>query len=174
MDRLDPEGVTETSGRRLRTVNLSGGHIVPYPEPSGAAATKFGKANRRTDTKPEVRIRSALHRRGLRFRKGQLLRTGDLTVRPDIVFTRWKVAVFVDGCFWHGCREHQRVPRRNRDYWVPKLQANLDRDRRVDATLAGSGWQIVRLWEHEEVEAAAERVAVALDRRRAERRLRRP
>ena len=83
---------------------------MPYPEPKDAAATEVGKGNRRTDTKPEVRLRSALHRRGLRFRKDLPIRAGAVRVRPDIVFTRGAVAVFVDGCFWHGCPEHQVVP----------------------------------------------------------------
>src|SRR4051794_33374052 len=89
-----------------RTVNLGGGRVVPYPEPLDNAASKIGRANRRVDTRPEVLIRSALHRRGLRYRKDLLLRVGDIRVRPDLVFTRWKVAAFVDGCFWHRCPEH--------------------------------------------------------------------
>jgi DNA mismatch endonuclease (patch repair protein) len=80
-------------------VNLGRGLVVPYPEPASAAATNIGKANRRTNTKPEVLVRSALHRRGLRFRKDHLLRVADVRVRPDVVFTRWKLAVFIDGCF---------------------------------------------------------------------------
>jgi DNA mismatch endonuclease, patch repair protein len=151
-----------------RTVNLGGGRRVPYPEPINAVATKIGKANRRTGTKPEVRLRSRLHRHGLRFRKDRVVRLGDVRVRPDIVFSRWRVAVFVDGCFWHGCPEHQHVPRRNRDYWVPKLEANVDRDRRVDGALTQGGWEVVRIWEHEDVEVAAERVVAALDLRRSQ------
>lgn len=127
---------------------------MPYPEPTDAAATKIGKANRRTGTKPEVRLRSALHRRGHRFRKDHLLRVGAVRVRPDVVFTRRKLAVFVDGCFWHGCPEHQHVPKTNRDYWVPKLAANVERDRRVDAVLADGGWTVLRIWEHDDVGVA--------------------
>lgn len=150
-----------------RTVNLGGGRIVPYPEPKDEAATKIGKANRRTDTKPEIRLRSALHRRGHRFRKDDLLRVGAVRVRPDIVFTRWRVAVFVDGCFWHGCPDHQHVPKTNRDYWVPKLEANVERDRRVDAGLAEDGWVVVRIWEHVGIDDAVEAVELALKARRA-------
>lgn len=148
----------DPSAAPRRTVNLGRGQIVPYPEPSSAAATKIGKANRRTDTKPEVRLRSALHRQGMRFRKDLLIRVGTVRVHPDVVFTRRKVAVFVDGCFWHGCPDHQVVPKSNRDYWVPKLQANVARDRRVDAALIDAGWAVVRIWEHASVDAAAERV----------------
>ncbi len=116
-------------------------------------------------TRSQSPPQSALHRRALRFGKDHLLRIGDLKVRPDVVFSRWRVAVFVDGCFWHGCPEHQRVPQRNREYWVPKLQANIDRDRRVDAALAEGGWDVVRVWEHEEVEVGTTRVVAALERR---------
>jgi DNA mismatch endonuclease (patch repair protein) len=83
-------------------------------------------------------------------------------MRPDIVFTRAKVAVFVDGCFWHGCPAHQRVPKTNSDYWVPKLQRNIERDREVDDALAAAGWRIVRVWEHEDVDRAADTVARTL------------
>lgn len=152
--------------RAPRTVNLGGGHRVPYPEPVDAAATKIGQANRRVNTKPEIRLRSALHRCGLRFRKDLLLRVADIRVHPDVVFTRWKVAVFVDGCFWHGCPEHQHVPKRNQEYWVPKLAANVERDRRVDHALSEAGWLVVRVWEHEAIEVALEAVETAIMRQR--------
>lgn len=146
-------------------MSLGGGVRVPYPEPSGAAATRIGRANRRTDTKPEVQLRSALHRRGLRFRKDQLLRLGDVRVRPDVVFTRRRVAVFVDGCFWHCCPTHSTIPRSNRDYWVPKLGANVKRDRRVDAALREHGWLVLRFWEHEDSNTAADEVEQCLSQR---------
>ena len=95
---------------RLQTVNLGRGRVVPYPVPADETATRIGKANRRTDTKPEVRLRAALHRRGLRFRKDRKVQAGEISTRADIVFSRAKVAVFVDGCFWHGCPDHQRIP----------------------------------------------------------------
>lgn len=76
-----------------------------------------------------------MYSRGLRFRKDLPIRCAALRVRPDIVFTRALVAVFIDGCFWHGCSLHQHVPKTNRDYWVPKLAANVDRDRPVGAAL---------------------------------------
>jgi DNA mismatch endonuclease (patch repair protein) len=173
MDQVHPVAVT-ANGEPIRqgaevgppgggrTVNLGGGRVVPYPEPRDAAATKIGKANRRTDTKPEVRLRSLLHRRGHRFRKDHLVRVGTVRVRPDVVFTRWKVAVFVDGCFWHGCPDHQSFPKSNRDYWVPKLAANVERDRRVDAALGEAGWVVVRIWEHEDVERAVAAVGDVL------------
>lgn len=124
---------------------------MPYPEPRDAAATKVGKGNRRTDTKPEIALRSELHRRGLRFRKDHPIRVqGRRPIRPDVVFTRARVAVFVDGSFWHGCPEHQVVPKSNPDYWIPKLRRNVERDREVDAVLEDDGWTVLRAWEHED------------------------
>jgi DNA mismatch endonuclease (patch repair protein) len=137
----------------VRMVSLGGGRRVPYPEPTSASATNVGRGNARVDTRPEIALRSALHRRGLRFRKDYLVRGEGRRVKPDIVFTRWKVAVFVDGCFWHGCPEHGRVPKRNRDYWIPKLERNKDRDRETTEWLTREGWLVVRLWEHVPLEA---------------------
>ncbi len=142
-----------------RTVSLGGGLEVPYPQPSSKAATRIGKGNRRRDTKPEVELRSALHRQGLRFRKDLRIRLEQLSVRADVVFTRRKVAVFVDGCFWHGCPDHQRVPQSNRDYWVPKLRRNVERDGQVDEALAAEGWLVVRVWEHEDPDEVARHIS---------------
>jgi len=133
-----------------RKVVLSSGERVPYPGPSSAAATKIGIANRRRDTAAELRLRSELHARGLRFRKDLLLRVGTVRVHPDIVFTRAKVAVFLDGCFWHACPEHGTVPKSNVTYWAPKLAANIERDQRVNEALTMDGWLVRRVWEHED------------------------
>lgn len=122
------------------------------------------QANRRSNTKPEVALRSRLHKRGYRFRKDLLLRLPEgVKVRPDIVFTARKVAVFVDGCFWHVCPEHGRQPTTNEWYWTPKLERNMSRDRQANAALSSAGWQVVRIWEHEPVEAALDAVVKALD-----------
>lgn len=120
------------------------------------------RGNRKTGSKPEVRLRSALHRRGLRFRKNLLIRVGELSVRPDIVFPRAKVAVFVDGCFWHRCAEHGVSPRANSAYWSLKLDGNVERDQRVDGVLDGAGWCVVRIWEHAGLEDAISVVTAAL------------
>lgn len=114
-------------------------------------------ANRRRDTLPERAIRSALHRQGLRFRVDYPPLPG-VRCRPDIVFTRQRVAVFIDGCFWHACPQHGNLPKANRDWWQQKLSANVDRDRRNDAALSDADWQVVRIWEHEPVEDAVDRV----------------
>lgn len=113
------------------------------------------RSNRRSDTKPEVSLRSSLHRFGLRFRKDYPIRlSGGRIVHADIAFTRLKTAVFLDGCFWHCCPEHGTMPKSNRDYWVPKLQQNVDRDRATDSELRADGWRVLRFWEHVDTEAA--------------------
>lgn len=83
----------------------------------------------------------------------------------DIAFPRRRVAVFVDGCFWHGCPEHGTQPKSNVDRWTAKLEANYERDRRVDTHLRDRGWLVVRVWEHEDLETACARVLRALDER---------
>src|SRR5262245_2323979 len=110
--------------------------------------------NRPRDSRPELALRSAAHRLGLRFRVHvrpipRLRRTGDL------VFTRSKVVVFLDGCYWHGCADHYYAPRTNSDFWNKKLQENRARDSETDRLLAAEGWLVLRVWEHEDPEAAA-------------------
>ena len=112
----------------------------------------------RRDTKPELAVRSAVWRRGLRYRVDVSPIKG-MRSRADLVFTKAKVAVFVDGCFWHSCPEHLTVPKANRQWWVDKLEANVARDRRVDAELRSAGWIVIRVWEHDDPESAAARVA---------------
>lgn len=119
-------------------------------------------ANKRTDTKPELALRSALHRAGLRFRKDLRVDVDGLRVRPDIVFTRRKVAVFVDGCYWHSCPQHAVTPKTNVDFWVAKLARNVERDREQDAALHAAGWKVVRVWEHVPAPAALSMVVEAL------------
>ena len=121
------------------------------------------RANRRTDTKPELALRHALHRLGYRYRKDYRLDLdGGRRVRPDIAFTARKVAVFVDGCFWHACPEHGSKPRANEWYWGPKLVRNVERDRINDAALILAGWTVVRLWEHVRLDEAIGMVVAAL------------
>ena len=125
------------------------------------------QGNRGHDTRPEVALRSALHRRGLRFFKNRRP-VASISCRADIVFPRARLAVFVDGCFWHRCPDHGVMPDKNRDYWQAKLERNVARDRRNDEALEEAGWRVVRVWEHEDVETAADRLAsVARDERGA-------
>lgn len=90
-----------------------------------------------------------------------------MRVRPDIVFTRARIAVFVDGCFWHACPEHGRPPRNNEWYWTPKLERNVARDARVTEALESAGWRVIRVWEHEPVPDAVSEVESAIESRRA-------
>lgn len=124
------------------------GHRLIAPPPSSPAITNNMRANKRVDTKPEIQVRSLLHRDGYRFRKDLVIKTADIRVRPDIVFTRQRVAVFIDGCFWHLCPDHGHVPRTNSHYWQPKLERNVARDERVNVSLRAAGWSVLRLWEH--------------------------
>ncbi|MEI7033510.1 very short patch repair endonuclease [Streptomyces pratensis] len=124
------------------------------------------RANRSRDTGPELALRRAVHARGLRYRVAarpikELRRTADL------VFTRVRVAVFLDGCFWHGCPEHHTVAVRNRDYWASKVERNRARDADTDRKLAAAGWTVVRIWEHEDSLDAASRVEAAVAEARA-------
>lgn len=127
---------------------------VPYPQPTSPAVTAQMRGNKRADTRPEIAIRSALHRRGYRFRKNHPITVGPVLVRPDIVFTRQRVAVFIDGCFWHRCPEHGRRPRANTEYWQRKLDRNVARDQRINQALTDAGWRVIHIWEHEGVEDA--------------------
>jgi len=118
------------------------------------------RAIKRADTKPEIHLRRLLHARGLRFRKDYRLDLPSGRVRPDIVFTRRRIAVFVDSCFWHGCPEHRRQPQVNTWYWQPKLERNAARDRQAVTLLHAEGWAVVRVWTHESMDDAARRIAV--------------
>ncbi len=89
-------------------------------------------------------------------------------IRPDIAFTRYRVAVFVDGCFWHMCPEHGQVPATNAEFWNTKLQGNAERDRNQDSRLMSADWLVVRVWEHEPLSAGVEAVEAALKTRRSE------
>ena len=124
------------------------------------------RSNRSSGTKPELRLRSALHRAGLRYRV-QLPVPGARRRRIDVAFTRLRIAVYVDGCFWHGCPAHPFTPKRNAVYWAGKFAANRARDAATDVLLRDAGWLVLRIWEHEPVPEAAERVAAAVRQRRA-------
>ena len=115
------------------------------------------QSNKSRDTKPELALRSAVHARGLRYRVSAKPLAG-VRRTADLVFPRAKVAVFLDGCFWHGCPEHHTVASANAKFWADKVDANRKRDRDTDSRLAEAGWVSVRIWEHEDVTEAARRV----------------
>lgn len=122
---------------------------------------------RSQDTEPELQLRRELHRRGLRYRLNQQVVPGTKRRRVDITFPGTRVAVFVDGCFWHGCEEHGRREHHvNGWYWPAKIEGNRERDRDTDARLTAAGWLVVRIWEHELPADGATRVADAVDDRR--------
>ncbi|MFL6122979.1 very short patch repair endonuclease [Actinophytocola sp.] len=118
------------------------------------------QSNKGRDTRPELALRRAVHALGLRYR---------VSVRPvptvrrtaDIVFPRARIAVFLDGCFWHGCPDHHTVAKTNADYWADKVEQNRRRDRETDELLKQAGWHVIRVWEHEPSEESAIRIAEA-------------
>lgn len=149
----------------MRTVPPVENNIVvpPAPQSSSEAVSRSMRSNRRRDTSPERRLRSALHARGWRFRVDLAISATSGRARPDLAFTRRRVAVFVDGCFWHCCPIHGRPPVSNGGYWGPKLARNVQRDRLDTERLETTGWTVVRLWEHIPLEQGVELVERALD-----------
>lgn len=119
----------------------------------------------RRDTKPELALRRAVWSRGLRYRVDVEPVPGRR--RADLVFTKAKVAIYVDGCFWHSCPTHATIPKANRDWWVAKLEANARRDRDTDRGLAAAGWMGIRVWEHEPMDQAAGRIAEIVAQRQS-------
>jgi DNA mismatch endonuclease (patch repair protein) len=123
---------------------------------------------RNRDTEPETALRRALWHLGLRFRV-----RSNLPGTPDLVFVGAKIAVFVDGCFWHGCPNHYTEPVRNAEFWRSKLLRNLERDRRVNEELDRLGWLVVRIWEHEltqDMDLTVQRLKGAVLERRGDQR----
>jgi DNA mismatch endonuclease (patch repair protein) len=118
---------------------------------------------RQRDTAAELRVRAALHRRGMRFRVDTPPIGGRR--RADIVFTRARVAVYIHGCYWHLCPQHATFPKANSDWWRQKLEANRERDRRTNAELAEQGWVCLTFWEHEEPERVADVIERAVRER---------
>ena len=121
------------------------------PTPKNAHVAKQMRQMSTKDSKPEMQLRRALHALGLRYR----LHRKDLPGKPDIVFPSARIAVFVDGCFWHRCPDHYVAPKNNAEFWETKIAKNVERDRRQDAELAELGWESIRIWEHEDVVASA-------------------
>lgn len=116
---------------------------------STPGTAKSMRSNRSRDTSLELCVRRELHRRGLRYRVDVAPLHG-LRSRADIVFTRRRIAVYLDGCFWHGCPTHGVIPIAHSDYWQPKLARNKERDAQATLALQEAGWIVLRFWEHEE------------------------
>jgi DNA mismatch endonuclease, patch repair protein len=128
------------------------------------ASRRMARTGRR-DTKPELELRRALFARGLRYRVDASV-LPSIRRRPDIVFRGAKVAVFVDGCFWHGCPDHATWPKANGDFWREKISTNRLRDRDTDQRLTEAGWLVVRIWEHEDAGTAADQLEKIVCERR--------
>jgi DNA mismatch endonuclease, patch repair protein len=139
---------------------VQGMQAVPVPSSSGVSGRM--QRQRRQDTEPELALRRALHREGLRYRvcmpvEGLRRRT------IDIAFTRLRLAVFVDGCFWHGCPIHATWPKANASWWEQKILKNRARDIETTERLKADGWTVVRIWEHEPTEQAAKMIISVLE-----------
>ena len=141
--------------------------VPAAPGPSPRSANM--RANRRRDTTLELEVRSRLHEKGLRYRVDHPIRLEDRrTIRPDIVFTRLRICVELDGCWWHGCEVcGRRETKANRNYWSPKIARNKERDAEQTAALEASAWTVLRFWEHEGPDAIAAAVEARVEQARA-------
>lgn len=129
------------------------------------AARRSMKGNRGRDTGPEMAVRRIVHARGLRYRVDARPLVA-LNRRADLVFSRAKIAVFIDGCFWHGCPDHHTVAKSNATYWAEKVAGNRERDLDTSKRLREAGWLVLRFWEHQRPEEVAEAVVRAVQERR--------
>jgi DNA mismatch endonuclease (patch repair protein) len=127
------------------------------------------KANRRRDTQPELRVRRALHGLGLRFLVDAPVPGTSRRRRADVLLRGARIAVYVDGCFWHSCPDHQHLPRANRDWWLRKLDSIVERDVDTDAAVHAAGWWPLRVWEHEDPTAVAKWIVLLVNARRGRR-----
>ena len=151
-DRAAERSTAPDAGTRVRS--------RPVLKTTAQTSSRMSRQARR-DTKPEIELRRRLHRLGYRYRVNHPL-PGMPRRRADLTFTAKRVAVFVDGCFWHGCPEHGTSPRNNGVWWAEKLRKNVARDRETEAVLDAAGWSVVRIWEHEDPDTATLRVVGAL------------
>jgi len=135
------------------------------PPPSSELVSRRMRNTPTRDTPAELALRRLLHARGLRYRV-DALPVKTLRRRADVAFGTTKVAVFVDGCFWHACPEHGSLPKANAAWWAEKLRTNVARDRDTDAQLIAAGWRALRIWEHVPPERAGELVVRAIAERR--------
>lgn len=123
------------------------------------------QANRARDTRPELALRKELHRLGLRFRK-HIRPIPNLRCEADVVFPRERIAIFLDGCFWHGCSRHRQRPASNQTYWDAKIESNVARDVRNNEALSVAGWEVLRYWEHQPLEEVTTSIVAAVEVKR--------
>lgn len=131
-------------------------HRTPFESPNSATSRRLA-AQARFDTSPEIALRSEIWRKGARFRLHVPIPGTRRTI--DIALPRYKIAVFVDGCFWHGCPVHGSTPKNNSEWWRQKLDMNRKRDADSNRRLKSQGWKVIRVWEHENPSVAAQKVA---------------
>lgn len=157
----------------IRLRDMAPNTRLPAAPPASNNATRRSMmSNRRVDTKPEVAFRSMLHRAGLRFRKDRYVKLDRRGVKVDVVFPTPRIAVFIDGCFWHRCPEHATMPKSNSEYWRAKFERNIERDAENNRNLQRIGWKVMRFWEHEVIhselaEHAVKRVSDAVQSRKS-------
>ncbi|WP_078866448.1 very short patch repair endonuclease [Streptomyces sp. NRRL S-1448] len=133
----------------------------PPVSPSSAGVSARMSRQGRRDTEPERAVRRLLYAAGLRYRLQRRV-PGMARRTIDIAFPGPRIAVFLDGCFWHGCPEHATSPKANAEWWRAKLEGNVARDAETNAHLEAAGWTVLRFWEHESPETVAEYVARAV------------
>jgi DNA mismatch endonuclease, patch repair protein len=133
---------------------------------ASAAVRRVMRGNKSRDTEPEIAVRRAVHAMGLRYRVVARPLVG-VRRTADLVFRRVKVAIFVDGCFWHGCPAHHAPPKTNAGYWAMKIEGNRVRDRHTTAMLTAAGWTVLRFWSHEEPLTVATQIAEVIQNKRA-------
>ncbi|MFI9449523.1 very short patch repair endonuclease [Amycolatopsis sp. NPDC052450] len=149
---------------KARSLGLVKDEVLPNESWASSPEVRASmRGNRGRDTTPELQLRSELHARGLRYRVSARPLPG-LRRTADIVFTKERLAIFVDGCFWHGCEKHHRPARKNSEFWRRKISANIQRDTETNQLLADEGWTVIRCWEHEDPTTVADRVVATLGR----------
>jgi DNA mismatch endonuclease (patch repair protein) len=131
------------------------------PTPNRETIRKVMQGNRGRDTKPELAVRRLVHARGLRYRVNARVEP-DLRRTADLLFARRRIAVFVDGCYWHGCPEHFQPPKSNTEFWTSKIDRNRDRDAQTNDVLRRRGWTVLRFWTHEPATAVADVIETAV------------
>jgi DNA mismatch endonuclease, patch repair protein len=146
-------------------------HLDPGPVPpaSSPATSRVMRRTKRSGTRPELALRSALHRRGLRFVVDRPVPGCSRRRRADVLLRGAEIAVFVDGCFWHSCPEHSHLPKTNTNWWRLKFRGIARRDRDTDEQITAAGWLVVRVWEHQDADAAARAIEVLVRERSARR-----
>lgn len=149
---------------KVNASSVEGLHEAADDESSWASSRSVRavmRGNRKRDTRPELALRRAVHRQGLRFRVCRRP-IPEIAGTADLVFATARVAVFLDGCFWHGCPQHFGPPRTNASYWTPKIERNRRHDAMVNEALQSAGWTVIRVWEHEDAEMAADKIQLVV------------